>query len=452
MKRKLFSALSLLAFSGSFLLAGEAVTPNQETSTESAFRKWWDGNSILPESSLREKLDDAGLSFSGGFTAYFLGNVSGGLEQDFAYNHMLFLQLTLDFEKIVGWKGGSLVWSFADNAGSNLSSRIGNNFDISTDYGPNTFMFNEFYIKQELFDGALAIKLGQLSLLNDFLASPLNSLYVNLAFCGNPVAVPFNLPATAMPVSSWGGHIKVTQPEWYAQLGIYQVSDRLGQVAYHGADYSIRSGDGTMMFAEAGWTPSFFKREGTSSKTSSKTSDGKKSFAPVEDAGSPGYPGHYKLGTYFSNWSYEPFSNGPKVANVFGFYLLADQMVYQEPDSPTQGLILWSAFTVSPQELVSQIPFFVSGGAQYVGLIPRRDQDTTTFGVAYGSYSNDLAAQQASQGKPQEDYEMVFEWSYQIQVNQWLQIQPDVQYIVNPGAAHSITNAWVIGAVVNVSF
>lgn len=470
------AALSLAVQSLPPALAADLPGP-ADAAHESSLQKWWHGSSVLPgiegrwrerfnkksrlrtgsvipETTLRQALADLGISFNGAYTAYFLANVSGGREQDFAYNHMLFLQLNVDFEKLVGWQGGSMVWSFADNAGSDLSNSIGNNFQVSTDYGPNTFMFNEFYLRQNLFDDKLSLKLGQMSLLNDFLASPLYDVYANLAFCGNPLAVPFNLPATAMPVSSWGAHAKWTDPDWYAQAGIYQVSHRLGLPAYHGFDYSIRGGDGTMIFAEAGWTPTFFKREGTSSKSADgKASvDGKKTFAPVEDAGSPGYAGHYKFGTYFSNWSYAPFSNGPDVANVYGFYFLADQMVFQEAGAPSQGLTLWSAFTVSPQEIVAQIPFFVSGGAQYVGLVPYRDLDTTIFGVAWGSYSRNLASQQASQGLPQEDYEMVFEWSYQIQVNQWLQIQPDVQYIVNPGATHTIQNAWVIGAVVNVSF
>ncbi len=476
MKRLLFPVLSgLVLAAGSSLAQPGPSQPTAAPAFESGAQNWWDGGSslptvherwnlrfhrksrlqtgsVLPGTTVRQQLADAGLSFNGAYTAFFLGNVAGGAEQAFAYNHMLFLQVNLDFEKMVGWKGGSLIWSIADNAGKDLSRSIGNNFQISTDYGPNTFMFNEFYLKQELLDGALTLKLGQMSALNDFLASPLYDVYSNLAFCGNPLAVAFNVPATVMPVASWGAHVKVTQPEWYAQTGIYQVSDRLGQVPYHGADYSIRSGDGTILFAEAGWTPSFFKREGTSTKTSSKTSDDKKTFAPVEDAGSPGYPGHYKVGAYFSNWSYAPFSSGSDVANVYGFYVLADQKIYQEAGSPSEGLTLWSAFVCSPQELVAQIPYFVSGGAQYVGLIPHRDKDTTIFGVAYGSYSSNLASQQASQGLPQEDYEMVFEWAYQIQVNKWLQVQPDVQYIVNPGATHTLNNGLVIGAVVNVSF
>lgn len=446
---------------------------------ESALQRWWDGSSALPEidartqetlnrkvrsargsavpeTNLRQELADAGISFFGAYTAYFFGNVSGGESQDFAYNHMLFFQLNLDLEKIVGWKGGTIVWSWADNAGSDLSNSIGNNFQISTDYGPNTFMFNEFYFMQSLLDDKLTIKLGQMSLLNDFLSSPLYDVYANLAFCGNPLAVPFNVSATAMPSASWGAHIKYKEPEWYAQAGVYQVSDRIGVTAYHGLDYSIRRGDGTMIFAETGWTPTFFKEEAPviSSKNGKAVSDGKsqKSFAPIEDTSKPGYPGHYKFGAFFSNWSFAPYSDGPDVANMYGFYFLADQMVFQESGAAGQGLYLWSAFTVSPQQLIAQIPYFVSGGAQYVGLIPYRDQDRAIFGVAYGNYSSDLGYQQASKGLPKENYEMVFEWSYQIQLNSWLTVQPDVQYIVNPGATNTIQNAWVLGAVVNVNF
>ncbi len=414
-------------------------------------RMWWDGTSIIPvvevedwpvtrlgrphehtaipPTSLRQDLADSGVSFFGAYTAYFLGNVSGGLSQGFAYNSMLFFQLNLDLEKLAGWKGGKIVWSWADNNGSNLSQTVGNNFQISTDYGPNTFMFNELYLRQNFFDDALSIKIGQLSLFNSFAASELYSYYSNLAFCGNPISLPFNTGGTAMPASSWGIHAKFTQPEWYAQAGVYQLSDRIGVIAYHGLNYAIEPGDGALVFAEAGWTPSFGKT--------------------AED---PGYAGHYKFGAYYSGWNYENYLGGANISNLYGFYWLADQMVFQEQGRPSEGLYLWSAFTLSPQEDMAQLPYFVSGGVQYQGLIPHRSEDRAVFGVAYGSYSSDLRSRQRSQDESPEFYEMVFEWSYQIAINKWMWIQPDVQYIVNPGATGSIPNAWVIGAILNVNF
>jgi porin len=448
----------------------QAQPPSEAPSAERRLQTWWDSgsalpeidvrmertlnrkvqltqSSVIPETNLRQDWADAGVSFFGAYTAFFLGNVSGGLEQDFAYNHMLFFQLNFDLERLAGWHGGTIVWSWADNAGSDLSNSIGNNFQVSTDYGPNTFMFNEFYLMQHLLDDRLSIKAGQLSALNDFMASPLYGYYSNLAFCGNPVAVSFNVPVTVMPVSSWGLHVKYAEPDWYAQAAVYQVSDRLGKPAYHGLDYSIRSGDGTLFMAEAGWTPTFFQR--TAEPLGGKDA---KATTPAETEAHPGYPGNYKIGGYFSNYSFSSFNSNANQPNMFGLYVLADQMVFQEPGSPDQGLYLWSAFTVSPQQSIAQMPYFLSGGIQYAGLLPHRDKDRSIFGVAYGRYSSDLGAQQVAQSLPQETYEMVFEWAYQIQVNPWLTVQPDVQYIVNPGATGTIQNAWVLGAIVSVSF
>jgi porin len=442
---------------GFALVAGQlAAAANDDrgivpSAIEGPVNLWWEGSSIIPQidvrdwpvtrlgaphphsvipsSKFRQDLADDGVSFFGSYTAYFLGNVSGGLSQQFAYNSMLFFQLNLDLEKLVGWQGGKIVWSWADNNGSNLSQTVGNNFQISTDYGPNSFIFNEFYFRQSLLDEALQIKIGQLSMLNSFAASELYSYYANLAFCGNPISLSFNSGATAMPASSWGIHVEYTQPSWYVQAAVYQLSDRIGVIAYHGLNYAIEPDDGAIVFAETGWTPFF-----------GKTAD------------AAGYPGNYKFGAFYSGWNYENYNGGANTSNLYGFYWLADQMVYQEPGNPAEGLYLWSGFTLAPQQDMAQLPYFVSGGVQYQGLLPHRSLDRTVFGMAYGSYSGDLRAQQRSQGQSPEYYEMVFEWTYQIAVNKWMTIQPDVQYIVNPGATGTIPNAWVIGAIVNVNF
>jgi porin len=430
--------------------AEDAETTSAPLTFDEEVRMWWDGSSVvpdimvddwpvarlgpphdysaLPRTSLRADLADLGFSFFGIYRAFFFGNVSGGLSQGFAYNSILFFQFSFDLEKLAGWKDGAIVWSFADNNGSNLSQTIGNNYQVSWAYGPNTFLFNELYFRQTFFDEALSIKVGQLSLFNSFAASELYTYYSNLAFLA-PISLYYNTGGTAMPVASWGARAKFTQPQWYAQAGVYQVSDRLGAIADHGWNYAIEPGDGALVFAESGWTPTFGKT-----------------------SGAPGYAGNYKFGAYYSGWNYENYLGGANGSNAYGFYWLADQMVFQEKERPSDGLYLWSAFTVSPQEDIAQLPYFVSGGAQYQGLIPGRNDDRAVFGVAYGSYSADLRNAQRSQGQSPEFYEMVFEWAYQIAITDCAWIQPDVQYIVNPGATGGIPNAWVIGAVLNVNF
>jgi porin len=127
-------------------------------------------------------------------------------------------------------------------------------------------------------------------------------------------------------------------------------------------------------------------------------------------------------------------------------------MVYQESPGSAQGLTLWSAFVLSPQQNIAKLPFQVNGGAVYQGLIPGRDNDQTVFGVVYGEFSDDYANATEAAGGGHPDYELVFEWGYRIQFTKFLYVQPNVQWVINPGGAYNIPNALVLGAQCSVTF
>jgi len=111
-------------------------------------------------------------------------------------------------------------------------------------------------------------------------------------------------------------------------------------------------------------------------------------------------------------------------------------MIYREMTEDDQGLTPWAALTISPDESINTFPFFISGGFVYTGLYPNRNGDKTAFGFAYGTVSDDIK---------DKDYELMLELTYIIQATPWLQIQPDVQWIVHPGGSSDIPNALVIG-------
>ncbi len=49
------------------------------------------------------------------------------------------------------------------------------------------------------------------------------------------------------------------------------------------------------------------------------------------------------------------------------------------------------------------------------------------------------------------DYETALEWAYKVRVTEWLNIQPDVQYAINPGGTGDIKYALVLGFQLGVS-
>jgi hypothetical protein len=197
---------------------------------------WWNSGSAIPTFPFRKSLAADGIQFSGSYVADILGNASGGLNRAFAYTHTLSAELDLNLEKLVGWKGGTFTWSFADIAGLNLQNAVGNIFTPSNLWGSNSFFFAELYLKQSLFNGNLAFKLGQLCASNDFAASPIYGNFLNLVFSGP--FVPFStFPITGFPNASWGASVKGflkhdAIANFYGQAGVYQVSNRIGVPAY----------------------------------------------------------------------------------------------------------------------------------------------------------------------------------------------------------------------------
>jgi porin len=388
---------------------------------------WWQSGSALPPADWRDAWADDGVSFGGSFDSYFFGNPFGGAAQGFAYTQSLYFQLEADLEKLAGWKGGSLVWSWADNAGRNLSDTVGNEFQIVGAYGPNTFYFDLLYLQQEVEfgGGTLTARAGQLTALSDFLVTGPGNNYVNEAFQAD-VLRGIDVLATYEPESSWGAFVKYEQPVWYVQTGVYQVSDRIGDTSNHGLDYSIQPDDGLIALLEACWQPVWAGVAGN-------------------------YPAHYKAGAFLSTWEYPRYSGGDEFV-LSGFYVLADQMVWREGAGTDEGLYAWSNVIYSPQEEVAQIPWFVAGGLQYTGLLPGRGKDRALVGAAYGAFSMDQASVQKDEGVPPQYYELVMEASYAIAVNEWMTVTPDVQFIVNPGGAGNVPDALVLGVVVGLSF
>lgn len=107
---------------------------------------------------------------------------------------------------------------------------------------------------------------------------------------------------------------------------------------------------------------------------------------------------------------------------------------------------------LSPQQNIAKLPFQVNGGVIYRGLIPRRDDDYACFGVVYGKFSRNYARTVAAAGQGYPDYELVFEWNYKIQLTKFAFLQPDIQWVINPGGTNRIPNALVLGAQMGVVF
>ncbi|MEI8078152.1 MAG: carbohydrate porin [bacterium] len=369
----------------------------------------------------------------------FLSNPSGGLTQSSAYSHEIVVGANVDLEKITGWQGATLTASFGEGTGRQLSQEIGNYFGVSEAYVGDYGALFDLYLTQKLFDDRLTLRIGRMSAGQMFATLPAFGLQVNGGINGNPNSLFSNAPFHAGITASNAGMVKYDLTKTtYVSGGVFQATPRLGVSTYHGTDFSIRPGDGILTMYEAGWKPTF----GT----------GKTGLA-TDHAGTdnPGLPGIYKAGGYYSNYTFDRFSGG-QIANAYGFYSLGQQMVWRSEDNQNDNFSLWGGAVYSPQTDISLVPLMGMAGTIWQGLIPGRDQDQWLTCFLIGHFSEAYANSPSDTDSTTPTCETVLETSYIIQLNKYLSVQPDIQYIIRPDGEGDIPNALVIGLQIALSF
>jgi porin len=389
---------------------------------------------------LRTNAEAIGISPSVTFVSDVAGNITGGKSQGVTHADNLGIDLLFDLDKLAGLEGGSFLASASQRSGSSLSSEhVGNVFTIQQVYGGQTFHLIDLAYQQRMLDDRLELRLGRIATGDDFLVSPYNWFFMQNGFNGNPVGIFFNSPGmSAYPNATWGAHLKVRPTQrTYIMGGVYNGDPSIRDIDHNGANMSMNGP--VFAIGEAG-----FQRDGL--------------------PGDTGLIGNYKIGGWYDNavfTDYKTTGYGEPPATKrgnWGVYTLFDQVLISFGDrSRNSGLGICGSFLVSPDESVSQMPYFFTAGLVARGFLPSRPTDMAGFGVVHGRFSNALRdAQERELLDPivgVQNYETVFEWSYRAYFRKSsVFFQPDLQYVMRPGGSGKIDNAFVIGCQIGINF
>jgi porin len=399
----------------------------------------------------RPAMEDMGLDLSVSFAMNIAGNPVGGVSQGVTQLNSTGINFGADMDKLVGLEGLTFFASMSIRSGTSLSlTRIQNLVNVQQLYGNESYRLVNLYLEQVLLDGSFAIKAGRIAQFDDFSHSDAFAYYMNNAFDGQPIGFFFMGPFTAYPVTTWGalvrgGFLTDETGGFYGMLGAYGADSNAADLSNHGTDFTFNFDMGANIMGEIGYKHNW-------------------------SAQAEGLPGKYALGA----WTFTgpmPTNTGGTAQNASGVYYLVEQALYREglpvrePNSERmqaqqvwgqdegfleqiQGLYFWSTGQVNLDKEVAQSDFFVSAGMYYRGLLPGRDQDILSLGGAWLNFSNSYGNSQV----PRLDYEVELELSYRYQVTQYFYLQPNVQGVINPGGAHQIDDAFVIGLQLQVDF
>lgn len=385
---------------------------------------------------LRKDLRDDGLDITGGYTSEAATNLSGGTRKDVTETAQLTLGVKADLDKLVGLKGGTFQMTLTHRRGHNLTQTAGLDtlLQVQEVYGRGqTVRLTEFWYQQDL-GGGLDVKLGRLPTGGDFSSFPCN--HMNGSFCGAPIGNIGGDFWYNWPVSQWAARVRYQHDDWYVMAGAYEVNPRnldndfvLGH--FHGATGVL---------------------------------------APVEFGlhtrmGSGALPGLYQVGGWYSSDNADDVLLGtdrrPAVlasspalrrsGRYGGYVILQQQLTGTAVDDAatgpqtTRGLTGFLTVTQADRS-TARIDNQITGGLRYLGLMASRPQDSMQLSAARTHVNGRASRLEVLQtpGSDRAGSEIAIEADYGAQLLPWLNVQPNVQYILHPGG-YDVNDAVVVG-------
>lgn len=407
----------------------------------------------------RPMLSDHGVEIFGGYTVEVWGNTTGGLKTGSVYTGLLDFGAEVDLDKALGWKGASIsttwLWLSGRDASEDL---VGNFLTVSNIAGFNTLRMFELWFQQNFADDKVSLRFGQLSADSEFVISDYSGLFINGTF-GWPAFAYMNIPegGPGYPMGTLGARLALNPVDWFTfQSAVFQGNVFAQDVNRHGFRWSLEAETGYTFLNEAHirWNQ---REEET------------------------GLPGQLKAGTWFQTGNSADALAESTGSGNSGYYLILDQMLYREPgesapagltkddktvldakggksfkapvplEKSDQGLGWFGRIAFTPADR-NFVGFYFDTGITYKGLLPTRDNDTVGVGIGYAQLSNGARSSLADEGASPTGAEIVLEFTYQAEITPWLVVQPDLQYIINPGGSSGLNNALVVGGRASVTF
>jgi len=353
-----------------------------------------------------EEPSQSPISFGTTYIGDAVYNFSGGIKTGKAYMGFIDLTASISTEGLNMWKNGELFINVQNTHGANLSADYVGDAQIvsNIDNGDYTYLY-QFWYKQTF--NKLTLLAGIHDLNSEFFVSEFSGEYVNSSL-GIMPAASFNAPVPIFPKTTLGAMLRYDFSDAVAfQAAVYDGDPLdLDSVPYNG-ELVIGDDHGLFSVAELHYTHN----------------------------SASGRNGTYKIGFFYHSGDFEDLVDNEVYTGNYGAYLFIDQMLFPTSDEGDKGLGIFFQLGFSPDDR-SINDLFIGFGLNYYG----NSDNILGLGVAYASLSNKLA-----DANPDifEKSETAIEFFYKMKLGKYITLQPEIQYIINPGFNKSLNNAFV---------
>ena len=404
---------------------------------------------------LRTALSRAGITFSLQETSEYLGNTTGGTQKGFKYDGLTQAAMQLNTQRAFGHYGGLFNISALQIHGQNLSATNLQSLQTASGIEADraTRLWELWYDQKFLDEDRLDVKIGQQSLDQEFMVST-NALYFVNTMFGWPMLPSANMPGggPAYPLSALGARISARPVDGFTVLaGVFNGSPAKTDEGDsqlnnpHGTSFPL--GGGLLSIVELQFSyPTF--------------------GSMVQPGETPPLGWTYRVGAWYNTKKFDDQrfdQNGLSLADPnsmgnalqhkdnYAFYAVADRLIWRNQQDPNRTIALFARVMGTPLKDRNLIDFSMNAGVVFHSPFAYRTFDTLGIGMGYAHVSKQASALDIDTN----NYAGV-----NYPATPWLQIQPDIQYVINPGAGLSdpnnptrrIKNELVFGLRTNISF
>jgi porin len=398
---------------------------------------------------LRKLMATYGATFNFIYTNDVLGNVNGGLRRGVIDQGKLEYNMTVDFEKLIGWKGLSLYTNgfLIHNTGRIRRDYVGGINTIAAIEAVPTGRLSELWLEQSFWEGKASLRAGQLAADVEFFYADAGFMFLQTDW---PTISAVNLPsgAPAYPLSTPGVRLKVDPIKQFSVLAAVYNGDPAGPGIE--GDEQLRNKYGVNFRVK---DPPLVLTEVQLRINAEKTDTGLAT--------------KLKLGgwAHFGKFDDERIAdNGALLADPVnstgipmkrkgndGIYGVLEQQLYRpQGGDADSGITVFGLASGAPQDR-NMINFWFQTGLVFAGMIPKRPDDKVGAVFEYARYSNGVRSNEFNEaffsGVPQliQDFEANLELSYLAQIVPGWTVQPVMTYVWHPNGGLSASNALVIG-------
>jgi len=338
-------------------------------------------------------------------------NFAGGLRTGNDYMGRVHLIISLDTKKAGLWKNGKLLVNGVNAHGGNpTSTYIGDFQPISRNEAApeRTGLFELWY--QHHF-GKVSITVG----LHD-----MNSALGLSEYGGNSINSAFGMNPSITPnVGNAFSIFPRTMPGVYLQANALKIGKNLLNIkaaVYAGFASSVEDDPYNIQWDMDGSTHSRLEIQYVQMKGELQR-------------------GIIKAGVMYHSGNFANVTDTQQtVKGNLGYYLIADQLIFPEDTKTNQGLGLFLQVATAPGNQ-NLIDLFYAFGINYKGIFPKREQDILFLGFLNSMMNDNLVATGFEKNRS------LIELNYALRLGEYFTIQPDLQYIINPGAQPQLEDA-----------